>query len=102
MAGTKCCKTWTLPSKGSKTSREEELLVVQPRQHMLSPVSSTNHSAVERAGTEAGGLEGLSGREESLTVSPTGGQPTQTSGWDRNLVRGLSDERLGAGAGRKA
>lgn len=80
MAGTKGCKTWTLSSKGSKTSREEELLAVQPRQHMLSPVSSTSHSAVEEQALRLGDWKGFLEEKRASLSLPLEGSPHRTLG----------------------
>lgn len=77
MDGTKGCKTWALTSK---TSGEKELLAVQPRQHVLIPVSSTNHSSVEGADTEAGDWKGFLEEKRASLYLPLEGSPHRPLG----------------------
>lgn len=77
---TKGCKTWALASKGSKTSGEKELLAVQPRQHVLIPVSSTDHSSVEEADTEAGDWKDFLEENGASLYLPLEGSPHRPLG----------------------
>lgn len=67
-------------------------MAIQPRRHVPIPVSSTNHSSVEAADTEYGGLEGLWKRRDPRYISPWRIAHTDFCvRWE--FGEGLSDER---------